>query len=473
ILYSLAFLCRRLHFIVLPIYLALHGLTPGSTSVVLPLQADRRDPLTALQTTFFTTPQTDNITCIFPPSRSMTLSTLLPQLKRLENYIYNLASVKKVTLQMDLPDSMFLSTGNDDALRHWSVGLECLLNCILERNSRSLTMMYGRQFTRTYSHVPSTTHRSSITRLLADFSRRLRSHDTETQDFRRVEEQGDSRIELSVPASLNSSAQLSALVIQSAILILPPALRWTLAVLQHCPITSLTLDLRVQLQDWAVWHTVISLIISAARGLTTLVLLEVNHIHDDHIIEFIPQFGLLRHLTIISQGVWELGLINPPPQLPELETIRASPMFIDYLLRHPRCFPKIKSICVVWPKLLRATANVDVLMGAVSRIIEVLDERELSPGLSVSASTMLYPAVLLAQNSLGSFPAFCGRIQALELTAKPLYFPDIADMAAWTALFPHVRRIYITLARLSITTSDFGPDVARLVRTIKATKLLE
>ncbi|KAJ7749157.1 hypothetical protein B0H16DRAFT_891790 [Mycena metata] len=181
ILYSLAFLCCRLHFVVLPIYLAHHGLTPGSNSVVLPLQVDRRGPLTALQTALFTPPQTDIITCMFPPSRIMTLLTLLPQLKRLENYIYNLASVKTVTLQMDLPESVFLSTGNDDALRRRSVGLERLLNCILERNSRSLTMMYGRQFTRTYVHVPSTTHRSSITRLLADFPRRLR---TETQDFR-------------------------------------------------------------------------------------------------------------------------------------------------------------------------------------------------------------------------------------------------------------------------------------------------
>jgi hypothetical protein len=76
-LYALALLCRRLHFLVLPMYFSRHGTISTPNSIVISMRTDRRDLLSALQTALFI-PQIDTLTCIFPHPCCTGIFKLLP-----------------------------------------------------------------------------------------------------------------------------------------------------------------------------------------------------------------------------------------------------------------------------------------------------------------------------------------------------------------------------------------------------------
>ncbi|KAJ7440730.1 hypothetical protein FB451DRAFT_1442934 [Mycena latifolia] len=125
-LYSLALLCRRLHFTALPLYFSRHSMDSTANSVLIHMRTDRRDVLTALQTALFT-PETQNITCVFPRSSCTSIFPLLPHLRRLERFISRLPFVNDVILRFDAQGSVCFSVGDDQALKD----LGGLLNCIV------------------------------------------------------------------------------------------------------------------------------------------------------------------------------------------------------------------------------------------------------------------------------------------------------------------------------------------------------
>ncbi|KAJ7249771.1 hypothetical protein B0H12DRAFT_1121671 [Mycena haematopus] len=327
-LYALALLCRRLHFIALPIFLSRHGFTPGSNSVVIKMDAGCHDILAALNMALFA-PQPQSITCALPHPSCTSIFPLIPHLERLENYISHLPSVQCVTLVLDDRGSVCLSVGDDRALRTWTVHLERLLNCIVKKQCSSLTILHGGQFTRTYEVATANARPSHIQTLFSALPKLLRGKDSETQEFRRAPHQGPRRIEMD---SCYPSSKLTSLDIRSAALILPPGLRWTLTALRNCGIKSLTLGRGVEYSD--IWGTVFPLIASAARGLTSLMLVDVDSISDEDILDFIARLPQLRHLTIASGRQSKIReTATPLIPLRFLESIRAPPPF------SPHCAP--------------------------------------------------------------------------------------------------------------------------------------
>ncbi|KAJ6595007.1 hypothetical protein DFH09DRAFT_157941 [Mycena vulgaris] len=195
-------------------------------------------------------------------------------------------------------------------------------------------MVHGAQLTRTYELSPPVrcgrwTRRGLLASLL-----RLRSRDIPAPEFTRVSRQGQSWVEMNMPSSVSRSSHLTSLDIQSAILILPPGLHWTLAALRHCHTIFLTLGLLSI--EANIWTTVLPLIASAGLNLTTFVLQRAELISDGAIIPFLSQLPLLADVTISSQNTTS---IHPhgTPIIPfrHLEQLRAPPNFIQQIFPAP------------------------------------------------------------------------------------------------------------------------------------------
>ncbi|KAJ7115439.1 hypothetical protein C8R44DRAFT_880738 [Mycena epipterygia] len=466
-LYYLALLCRRLNIIALPIYFARHGMHSDSNSVVITMHTDRRDLVAALQIALFT-PRIEHLTCIFPHPSCTSIFPILPHLRRLEHLISRLTSLRHVALHLDSLGSICLSVGDDAGLQAWTSHLQDLLNCIVRRQCRSLVIIGGAQFTKAYELGWTASHRSRIHRVLVPIRKRLCLRSDETYEFRRASKQGHSHVHMVLPSTSYRSSQLTSLNIQSAILIRPPGLQWTLAALRNCRTTSLILCFRVS--EPIIWTMALPLIASVAPHLTTLVLLAAESLPDSDVLTFISRLPLLIHLTISSTNTTGIRYYRSPLiEFRTLESLRAPPNFIQHFQGHPACFPAIKSICISWPA--DYTSTVGSFAASTSSIVRALDARGLSPEFYVSVDTMMSRLAPMTQHLTADIRASLDRIQVLEIMQMPSFFTDMADIAAWVAIFPCIRRAEIALSKS--TLADIRVKVDRLVRTIKATEFMD
>ncbi|KAJ6480582.1 hypothetical protein C8R47DRAFT_1136229 [Mycena vitilis] len=473
-LLGLASLCRRLCLLVLPVYFERHGVDPNAKSVIINMRQDCRDTLQVLQTALFA-PQTENITCIFPHPDCKSILPLLRHLSRLERYISRLLVVKHVTLQLDNRGSGCLSVGGDRHLRAWASSLESLLNCIVGKGCTNLTVAYGGQFTRGYELAPPTTDHGTISRLFSN--RRLKN---ETHAFQRVPSQGRTRIEMALPRSSYRSSQLTSLGVHSAILLLPPALSWTLAVLRHCPITSLTLTRPAEAA--IPWSTVLPLLASAGGGLTSAVLQQGDDgsffSQADVLDNFISRLPLLRHLTLSPRMpllVSAAKIPVPEVALHHLETLRAPPVFIELLMPHADSLPKIQSVAVLWPEMhAMDSASIARLVAALSPILHRSTPPPLRVVLSVSATP--HPLLLHPDEGDNAIWSFLGGVAELEITTGALPYTDIDATAAWIHLFPRVQRVEIAFRNTPSAderrSRNVGATLTTLVKAVKPTIFL-
>ncbi|KAJ7856330.1 hypothetical protein B0H13DRAFT_2078914 [Mycena leptocephala] len=464
-LYALGVLCRRLHFISLPIYFSRHGITATSKSLDIDMRTDRRVLLAVLLMALFT-PPIENITCIFPHPDCTSIFPILLHLKRLQDYITRLPAVKHVTLQLDERGSMCLSVGDDSSLQAWTSHLEGLLNCIVRKKCTRLSIMYGAQFIRAYEPVPVAAWQGRLKALTSIFSKLFSPRRSETHQFRRVPSQGRKGTEMTLPSSAYQSCELTSLEIYSPILVLPPGLLWTLTALRNCPITSLTLELRLGVA--IPWSTVLPLIASAARGLTTLVVQEAESLFardgtETNILDFISQFPLLRHLTISCIAVRPT---RPLSQFGELETIRAVPPLIHDLLRNPSHLPKIQGICILWRE-----GYIEQALNFLATALSVVLQRPEPPHLSFSLSAGTYcPAF---SHPTSDVAVLLNHIVAVEIDAPRFHFSsvDVREIALWVALFPRVRRVDITVLDWKIPA--IRDNISGLIEAVRPTECLK
>ncbi|KAJ7610752.1 hypothetical protein DFH06DRAFT_1308621 [Mycena polygramma] len=471
-LLGLARLCQRLYLIALPLYFERHGVDPNAKSVVINMRQDCRDTLQVLQAALFT-PQTENITCIFPHPDCKSILPLLRHLGRLERYISRLPVVKRVTLQLDNRGSGCLSVGGDRQLRAWASRLESLLNCIVGKGCTTLTVMYGGQFTRAYELAPPATDHGVISRFLSN--RRLRN---ETHAFHRIPSQGRTRIEMALPRPSYRSSQLTYLEIHSAILLLPPGLSWMLSALRNCPITSLTLTRPAEAA--IPWNTVLPLLASAGSGLTSVVLQQGDDgsffSQADVFDNFISRLPLLRHITLSPRTPLLLSAVDSPRTglvLHHLETLRAPPAFIQLLVPHADSLPKIQSIAVLWPEMhTMDSASIARLSTALSLALHRPIRPQIRVVLAVSAAphpVLLHPAEADIRVSLAG-------VLELEITTVALPYTDIGATAAWIHVFPRVQRVEIVFRATRSTderrSRNVGANLTTLVKAVKQTIFL-
>ncbi|KAJ7511351.1 hypothetical protein B0H11DRAFT_2269087 [Mycena galericulata] len=460
-LYALAFLCRRLHFIALPIYIARSGMDYTTNSVVITMATDCWDLLGALQKSLIF-PEIENITCIFPHPSCTSIFPILFHLRRLQSFVSRLHSLKQVTLELDTAWNVCLSrVKNNVGLRAWAAQLEALLNIIVARGCTSLTMIYGAHFTQSVALDSTENPRGPVSGLRARIDRLLHRGEIRTVEI---------GVGINLPSALARSSRLSSLNIQSAILIRPPGLQWTLAALQKCNITSLTLCHNVA--DADTWGTVLPLLASAAPGLTSVVLLDAQYVHDADLLTFLSRLPFLTHLTIWSTGTviasqtWGVPTID----FRHLESLEAPPSFLNYFLMDRSRFTCIKSICIAWPAMgLDFYSGVSV--AGVALIIDTIEAYGLAPRLSVVVDMVK----TWGQRSQAPPPsdvlACLQQIECLKIKSANLHSPDFADIVAWIAMFPCIRRLEIDSGKLSVALPQ--GRVSRFVRTTKGAASLD
>ncbi|KAJ7717978.1 hypothetical protein B0H16DRAFT_1475809 [Mycena metata] len=385
-LFSLAFACRTFHFIALPIFLGFH---PSSTHVSINLRSPGRDMLTVLLTALFT-PRTESIHCIFPHPPTCTSIFPHAHLKRLERYISKIPSLNEVLLRFSIVQCGCLS-GGGDAFWAWSAPFESLLNCIVRKQCRWLTV--ERRFKGKCVSEPRLFHLftglwRNILRPTAAESQPVPEQSALQEQRVELLPQQPSRHQMSLPRSLGRSSKVHDLTIAGPILLLPPGLNWTLTALRYCPIE--TLSIHSVVDRAVVWHVVLPLTATAASNVASL------HLSD---VDFIER--LLLHCTI--------------PKLSSLE--------IAFPFRHDN---------------VSTRQDIDTTLDEISFLIRTLDRQALSPSMVLKVPRDVYTIV----DPSSPDPVF-QRITTLDIQTNPFEDADIPFMAAWISLFPSVQHIGI------------------------------
>ncbi|KAJ7869731.1 hypothetical protein B0H14DRAFT_3440475 [Mycena olivaceomarginata] len=258
-LYFLALLCRRLHLVALTIYFSRNGVDLGRNSATISLGTDQWDTLSALQICLFVSSMED-LSCVFPHPGCTTILPVVTQMKRLQTFVSRLSPVATVTLNLDPTGhgrSRCLSTGTDKDLKEWAGQYGALLTCIVQKGCRSLTVING-------GHV--------------------------------------------------FFLHLTSLHLNSATLLVPPGLDWTLSALRNCPVTSLTICMSRIGGYTRLWRRVLPLMASAAPNLTAVALLEVARHSEAAALAFV---AWLPHLTdlhldfIVADHLLSRAGVNP------------------------------------------------------------------------------------------------------------------------------------------------------------------
>ncbi|KAJ6475590.1 hypothetical protein C8R45DRAFT_1010423 [Mycena sanguinolenta] len=464
-LYSSALLCRRLYFIALPLYFSRNGVDLEAKSAVINLRSDGRDPLSALQICLFVSSM-KQISCIFPHTSCTTIDPLVAQLKRLRAFIARLSSVETVALNFDpgvYHHARCLSAGSDKVLKEWAHQYGDLLGCIVKAGCNSLTVIKGSQLTEAYQigqvqlrerYLPS-----AIRRLLPAYGSRAFG-------FERRSVQGTKDIRLSALPSPRVS-NLTSLHILSATLVVPPGLDWTLSVLRHCPITTLTICMSRISGDPRVWRRVLPLVRAAAPNLTTVSLLEVYNWDQQAAISFVAQ---LPHLTDLTLDFGSPHMYHwPVSALKSLVNLRAPPAVVEDLFSlHPRALPSIQSIGLVWNPC--TDPNPSALVNPMAAIADGLGMRELSPRISLSLPSTRIAPVLEKVAASAQKDCF-QRIQSLHITDRvhDLSAEFRKQIVSFIGLLPSVGHVELTTAAEDVPTAE----VLSLVRGVRATESLK
>ncbi|KAJ7207978.1 hypothetical protein GGX14DRAFT_634651 [Mycena pura] len=463
----LSALCRRLHFLALPIYFRRCGIPDPSKSVIIPLSKDGADMLAALSMALFLSSLQD-ITCMFPHPSCTSIFPLLPHLDRFRRFISRFPSVKRVTLQLDARNSLCNVVGDDAALRAWSATLGGLLNTLVERRCTELTVRYGGYLTRSYTlSAGDPRHPKRVRRALKAMKRLFRPRPTMSGkgwEFLRAPDQGRERALIS--ASTRSS-KLTTLHIQSAILVMPPCLNWTLSALRNCSITTLSLS-QISL-DKGLWGPTLSLIAMATPNLPTLSLSELDAISDEEILRFCARLPRLVSLKIgrneEAQGTPTQCTKGRVPEFRNLACLVAPADFILYFLRAPQCFPKLQSLCIAFHGKTHIR-SVGTQLGAVCK---ALAASKVAPsiGLSLALFSDTIPFDIDAAPSLSrDVTYYFSHVASLDLEVFPY---NSAEIVRWIRLFSSVQHVSLNVRS---KPADVEADAGRFLKAFSAEKSL-
>ncbi|KAJ6595128.1 hypothetical protein DFH09DRAFT_1136240 [Mycena vulgaris] len=346
------------------------------------------------------------------------------------------------------------SVGSDDPLRSWACHFGNLLNCIVGKGCTSLTIAHGGYFTKAYELSTTNKYVRPFLRYQGQIQALLSARRTETCDSRRAPQQGEQRLELSLPLNCSSASRLTTLHIQSAILLLPPGLSWTLDALRTCPVSSMTFSKLVVSPP--VWGAVLPLISSAAAKLTSVSFLAVDGITGPDIASFAASLPHLTHLRVdagVSFIPRSVGL--RPPHLAHLAFLHATPDFIRWILSRKDSLSTLRELITVTQHL--------------SSIIRALDARKLTPSISLEIHSILW--------SRTSSPSFStdvrmslDRIAGLEIILEQFQEADVKEMASVIAIFRRARRVAISV---EFPTRALRAIAVKLARSIPSTEGLQ
>ncbi|KAJ7058965.1 hypothetical protein C8F01DRAFT_1147652 [Mycena amicta] len=479
-LLSLVFTCRRLHFIVQPIYLRRSGFDQETRKMNARMTLDRKDSIWVLQTSLYL-PQIDHLVCWLPAgppqgrvfTDPLKVSQVTCHLQRLANFFRRMINpLVSLTVFIEWgprtpsPCDCFLAA-DDQSLRLWVSALEDFLYGVLASGCQSFALHGGSYLLKTYEPVPR--RLKVLNRIISAIMPRTNlkgSNGGETQYFHRNRRQGRQRIEAAFSNATGS--RLSSLDLSSAILLMPPGLSWTLAALRTLEIKSLTLDFSLRFnfrKEIVLWDRVIPLLAAAAEpNLTSLTLVDPEDIRQfDDVLRCIALFPKLRHLCIVSHDEERLPdptqALRVEMSLEHLETLRA-PLSVVRHLQSCR-LTNIQSIHVVWVNTwgttyLPSTKRVEV---EVRELLDTLSTQGVHPRMGVVACGA---EIGDGTRPVGDVNALqC--VSSLEVELYRLHPGEEVGLAKWVAAFSRAERI-----ELRFVGADEVPTIPRVLREIRS-----
>ncbi|KAJ7624220.1 hypothetical protein DFH06DRAFT_1305128 [Mycena polygramma] len=477
--YSLALVCRRLHFTAMPVYFSHHGFHSSSRSVQILMHTDRRNLLTALRVALFDTPL-DHISFIFSLSDRYldpiitSVTPLLEQFRRAKGFLSDFTSIRSLSLDLDHRDRLsYLPVGGGEALRAWAKGFGELLNCIVETQCTTLTVLHGSYFAKAFQLAPGVKPASRL-RQLTSWLKTVAAR--EAPRFLRVSQQGVPYVAIALPRKFSRASHLTCIHIHSTTLILPPGLSWMLGVLRSCPVSQLTFSkIRVESDTWA---TVLPLIASTGARLTSVGFIDL-HLPEPEIMDFLPRLPNLVDITMSpSERFSDLFMREirlsfrraPPPHLPRLTHLRADPVSVRYLLSREGSLPALNTVTIVFCP----SSGIEDIAEILSIFVSMLATypRVPAPLLAVATIRSTYP--LLSSNEEVTPDSFAtlDRVQRLEVNwviTWDMVEGAIKRMVLWVAAFRRAKSVAIKLE----PQADVGDMPQRLASSIVRTEFLQ
>ncbi|KAJ7624206.1 hypothetical protein DFH06DRAFT_1481566 [Mycena polygramma] len=474
--YSLALVCRRLHFTALPVYFSRHGLRSGTRSIQITIRTDRRDLLAALRIALFDTPL-DHISFVFthpdPYSTTASVTPLLEQFRRVEGFLSDFTAIQLVSLDLARHHVSYPSVGSDELLRTWAKGFGDLLNCIAQTRCTALTVLHGDHFVayELFQVKPA----SWMSRLISWV---YPASAQQPPEFQRVSQQGVVYVAIVLPHHLSRASHLTCIHIHSATLILPPGLSWTLGVLRNCPISKLTFS-KISVRQ-SVWEIVLPLIASAAPGLTSVRFFNLYHFPEPGVMAFLALLPRLVDLDIsFPDNCLRVGLYfvrpgqrpPPPPYLPCLTHLRIEPSLLSSIFSHNNSIRALETVTVVFHPLITVERTAEMIPRILS-LVNTHCPSTPAPLLGLATTRSSYVLDSPSGNMTPELSASLDHVQRFEVDwdiSFDAVEKAIRGIVLRVAAFRRVKSVAIKLE----PEADVGDLPQRLASSIARTEFLQ
>ncbi|TFK69643.1 hypothetical protein BDN72DRAFT_959423 [Pluteus cervinus] len=357
---NLAYLSRRLHYLIFPMYLARRGIPQQALAPngELILSGDKLDVIPLLQASLFVT-SLKHLSYTF---RSLELSFdtwILRDLRFLDNFLARLQSLDELTL--DFTNINWNLWPSDQSHRGWSSHLGFLLNTIITIPCRVLTLLRGTPADKTASQKARPTKRpSSSGGDGPDGQRSLHAPRRPLAALKKVVLGGkperspspnhtahaiisDSR-SIRLSQSARAKVALTKFKVHSPLFLIYPCRNWTIEVINISPITSLSFGpMGISSEQWT--DTLQSLTVPALTDLA----FNSCPIATTDLVDFLIRHPKISHLHLdrILQPS-PVPIYLPDDCLSELTSFAADLEGLITFLIMARGLTKLRSIWFLW-----------------------------------------------------------------------------------------------------------------------------
>ncbi|CAK5262991.1 unnamed protein product [Mycena citricolor] len=352
-LLGLASLCRRLHFIALPIYLAAHGIADPAkfAAVTIDVQTGK-DTLLGLQRALYLSDVEQlEISCFLPPGVEPDISMILRHFHRLNRCVEQLKSVRRIVFDLNIPEKENADRLDTGDFVCWAEALTVVLCSML--NARlgctELTVRGGEFFAEAWKELEvEPAHRPILLRPIS----KVLSRDSDGWDSNRWRIGSNQFVSVDL---LEEWTALRSFSIESSILLINPFLVWTLSALRLSRIT--TFQLRGIRLDCATWSQVLRALAASIPVATSVVFIDLYGISGADILHFLEKIG--RQLRRLTLGYTEYSFrvqsscpdSAPCPKMPLLERLHAPLPFVTHFLKKAVNVESLKTLRVS-PRML-------------------------------------------------------------------------------------------------------------------------
>lgn len=463
-LLQLAKACRPLNHLCIPILLEHHGVVdPRSSCEIILRHGSYPDALSGLFVATYIH-KLRRLSCKFDDSALYPSTVgLVPfstrSIRRLQKFIARLSSIEEIVITFGMINVNW--SLNDTIMKDLVHSLQDLFNTIRSKSCTSLQILhggtlFGRSYTfeivETWKELFWTTMRRTLVQNFCPNNNQL--HGDRWYYLRNGT--GFPLIKWAPNPSFTN--RLTTLSITSAFLLLPPCAGWTYALMEHSPITSLTLSLPcfIPITQWR-----LAILPRISQALPQLHELSLPHISEGllpTILVFLSQLPLLRKVSLgpTKEGhYYPLGR-NDQPILNHLLSISGSPEQVWYILNYSVSCPNLLSVDIIVNRVYRNTAGLRSVAETLSRLRQRFAEMNVKPSISLHFK-LYYEFPVEADNGLLTRPGWETLFQAvsglsLDVPATPdqlMAGQRLEYILAWLALFPAIKR-------LSLST-EYGP----------------